>query len=230
MRYHLMTGILWLCLSYNAAAQMLISNPVVHFDPGSPKSQDVEVINTGKDILYAQINIFRVPNPDNTKEREAITDPRDAGLLVTPNRLIVPPGGRKLLRLMVRTPASKEDLVYRVRVEPKVGGLETEQQEERKQLGIKILVGYELLVIVRPPDAKPNIEIVRTGNVLSFSNQGNTNVAIRKIVQCNADKSDCEEIQGKRLYAGSVWEVELPRDGAAEVYESYGLENSVRQF
>ncbi|MCP4702155.1 MAG: hypothetical protein GY862_35635 [Gammaproteobacteria bacterium] len=225
-------GILLLCFFSSARAQMLISNPIVHFDPGRPSSQDVEVINTGRETLYAQVSVFKVPHPEiSSKQREALTDPRSAGLLVSPKRMMIPAGRKKLLRLMVRLPATDKDLVYRVRVEPKIGGMKGGKgQKQAKQIGVKILVGYEMLVIVRPQDAKPDVRVEREGRRLKFSNQGNTSLLIRKLLQCSEDGSDCAELTGWRLYAGEQWEVELPRDGAVDVYESYSMQNSVRRF
>ena len=69
-----------------AAANMVLSNAIVHFEPGSPARQDVEITNVGNEPMYVQIEPKVILNPGtDTEHREVITDPRQHGLLVTPN-------------------------------------------------------------------------------------------------------------------------------------------------
>jgi P pilus assembly chaperone PapD len=98
--------------------------------------------------------------------------------------------------------------VYRVTVKPVVGGIESEES------GLKVLVGYDVLVLVRPAQSNPNVTASRSGQRLSFSNSGNVSVELINGRQCNSGQ--CTELPGKRLYPGASWTVELNSDSPAE--------------
>ncbi len=207
-----------------ARAGLELSKMVVDFEPGTPPRQDVEVGNNGEENLYLLVEVVEIIEPQSAQpQRRELTDPRTAGLLVSPMRMIVAPGQRKLLRLVARRPATNRDLIYRVAVVPQAGSFTTEQ------MGVKVVVGYEMLVIVRPADGRPKVRTVRRGRVLEMSNDGNTNVMVQRVRQC-ATPDDCQDFPGKRLYAGSSWRLELPADRPVEVLQSYGFSNSVSRY
>ncbi len=93
--------------------------------------------------MYVQFkpSVVIAPGTENEK-RETITDPRESGFLVTPNKLVTPPGGRKLVRLVSLQPLGEKERVYRVIFKPIVGDLESDH------IGIKVLIGYEVLKFI----------------------------------------------------------------------------------
>src|SRR6202000_3140017 len=74
------------------------------------------------------------------------------------------------------------------------------------ETGLKILIGYDLLVIQRP--ARPDASVVgsRSGDTLTLKNSGNTNAELFQGQQCDAHKH-CTPLPGHRLYAGTTWSV-----------------------
>ncbi len=215
---------LWL-LAAPAWADMVLDKSILDFEPGQPLSQDIEVHNTGTETLYVTVKAFEIVDPKlEQPERRELDDPRQAGLLATPNRVVVPPGGRKPVRVMVRQPATAQDLIYRISIVPQVGEVQSET------LAVKVVVGYDALVIVRPPEASPEVEAKREGRTVEFINHGNTNVLLNRIRQCNADQSDCVELNSNRLYAGETWTLDLPRDGPVEVYHTVGFKHTVKMY
>ncbi len=212
-----------------ASANMVLSEAILHFEPGKPLRKDIEVENPSSENLYIEITPSVVVEPGTENEkRQPINDPRESGLLVTPNKLVVPPGGRKLVRLVSLKALGEEERVYRVTFKPVVGELETEQ------IGIKILVGYEVLVLMQPATPEPNLVAKRNGKTLSFMNEGNTNVLLREGKQCpkgsSADDENCESLGGRRLYPGNSWSVELPYNKAVDYQMSIGTKNLVKTF
>ncbi|MGB5739602.1 MAG: hypothetical protein WBM54_09640, partial [Woeseia sp.] len=203
-------GLPALLLCSMAQASMVLSNVILHFEPGKPTRQDIEIENTGDDTMYVQVRPHRVLNPGTEHEkRDYIADPREAGLLVTPNKLVVPPHGRKLLRFVDLKPGNDSERVYRVAVTPVVGELEAQAS------GLKILVGYEVLVLAQPSAPKPQLNGERRGQQMFFRNDGNTNVLLREGRQCPSDDTDIEDcavLGAKRLYPGNEWTLELPYD------------------
>lgn len=213
----------------SVSANMVLSEAIIHFEPGKPLRKDIEVENPSSENLYIEITPTVVEKPGTESEqRVAINDPRELGLLVTPNKLVIPPGGRKLVRLVSLQPLGEQERVYRVTFKPVVGDLETEQ------IGVKILVGYEVLVLMQPAAPEPNLIVTRNGKSLSFENQGNTNVLLREGKQCPdgaADDSEsCKRLNGKRLYPGNSWSVDLPYSKAVDYQMSIGTKNSVKTY
>jgi hypothetical protein len=84
------------------------------------------------------------------------------------------------------------------------------------------MVGYDVLVLVRP--LRPVIEVTgtRDGKRLTFHNAGNASVEIVDGRQCK--DGQCSDLPGKRLYPGTSWSVDLPSDLPAE----YTLKSSGR--
>ena len=150
----------------SVSANMVLSEAIIHFEPGKPLRKDIEVENPSSENLYVEITPAVVSEPGTKSEKRiAITDPRESGLLVTPNKIVVPPGGRKLVRLVSLEPLGEKERVYRVTFKPVVGDLETEQ------IGIKVLIGYEVLILMQPANPDPNLIVNRNGKTLSFANR-----------------------------------------------------------
>jgi len=211
------------------SANMVLSEAIIHFEPGKPLRKDIEVENPSAENLYVEITPAVVAEPGTKSEqRIAITDPRESGLLVTPNKLVVPPGGRKLVRLVSLEPLGNEERVYRVTFKPVVGDIESDH------IGVKVLIGYEVLVLMQPASPEPNLVTKRSGNSLSFENKGNTNVLLREGKQCpngvSQDSEKCQSIRGKRLYPGNSWSVDLPYNKPVDYQMSVGTKNSIKTF
>ncbi|MFT7652880.1 MAG: P pilus assembly chaperone PapD [Limisphaerales bacterium] len=208
-------------------ATMELNNVIFHFEPGESARQDVEVFNSGEDTLYVEVEPAQVLSPGTPSEgRSMIRDPRKAGLLVTPNKLVIPAGESKLVRL-VKLGNTSEEKVYRIATKPVVGGIEADQS------GLKVMIGYEVLAIVYPDDVKPNVEVQRKGKTLFVKNLGNTNVLFREGFQCetpDTPKEECEYLPGRRMYPGNEWQVELPRDLPVIYYQSIGTRNFVETY
>ena len=212
-----------------AFANMVLSEAIIHFEPGKPLRKDIEVENPSSENLYVEISPKIVSEPGTKSEhRIDITDPRESGLLVTPNKIVVPPGGRKLVRLVSLEPLGEKERVYRVTFKPVVGDIESEH------IGIKVLIGYEVLVLMQPASPEPNLITKRSGKTLSFENKGNTNVLLREGKQCpdgeSQDSEKCESLRGKRLYPGNSWSVELPYNKPVDYQISVGTKNSIKTF
>ena len=213
--------------SASAVASMELSNVILHFEPGEASREDVEIYNPTDAPMYIQIEPKEVIAAGTEKEeRKLIQDPREAGLLVTPNKLVIPPGGTKVVR-MVKLGATDKERVYRIGAKPIVEGIESETS------GLKILVGYEVLAIVYPSEAEPNLDVQRDGKKLVVKNAGNANVLLREGYQCASpkqDKDECTPLPGKRLYPGNSWELDLPEDLPVRFYQSVGTRHFVETY
>ncbi len=211
-----------------AMANMALSNAIVHFEPGEPTRQDVEISNMGSEPLYVKIEPKVVLNPGtDAEQREPITDPREHGLLVTPNRLVIAPGSAQVIRLVNIKGADDAERIFRITARPIAGEFEATTS------GLKVLIGYEVLAIVYPQKPQPNLDVIRDGRTLTITNSGNTNVFLQEGFQCKDPKAaveDCTPLPGKRMYPGMQWVTELPHDLPVRYYQSVGTRNFVETY
>ncbi len=199
-------------LSTPALAGISVNKAVIEFLHGKSTREDIVVRNDGSEQAFVKVEVFEVVNPGTPKEKRVQhANPKEMGLIVSPAKMALPPGGTKMVRMVnFNSPLDKER-IYRVKVVPVVSELFAEES------GIKMLVGYELLVMVRPETPTPLIKAERKGKKLFATNTGNTNVLMFNGSQCRGE-NDCEELAAKRMYPGASWEFDLPMDGPVDFY------------
>ncbi|HSG89844.1 MAG TPA: fimbria/pilus periplasmic chaperone [Pseudomonadales bacterium] len=222
-----------LCTFVSAAnADMVLDRSILVFDADAGR-QDVEVTNTGDDNLYLNTEILTVRDPGTQQEaRVSVEDPDAVGVLVTPARMVVPPGGRQLVRIVLLEEPAATDRIFRINLVPVVAPLEAEAT------AVKVIVAYQLLVIVRPENPQPQLEWTRDGTRITFANSGNSNVLLYGGIQCppgtepgGEGGAACVELGvARRLYAGNSWTLELPFDAPVDFTTTVGVENVRRRF
>lgn len=216
-----------LLISPFASSNLAIDRIIIDFTKDTPQQNDVRLINTSEtETLFVSVEVLEVEAPGTSEETHLIADdPFKIGLIASPNRLIIPPGTNRLVRLVNLFPADDEERIFRVNFTPVAG----EQDEDENTL--RLLVGYQALVIVRPNN--PTFDVVgeRNGNTLTLKNKGNTNVYLDTFRQCTDEElSDCEAIAETRLYPGNIRELELMHDGPVAFYAIDGSESHPMTF
>jgi P pilus assembly chaperone PapD len=193
-----------------AGAELLLSQLVVELAPVTRSRSDIEILNNDSERAYVAAEPREVLNPGTASEsRRDDPDPEKLGLLVSPSRMILDPGQRRLLRIATIAPPSDRERVYRVTVKPVVGELSAPGS------GLKVLVGYDVLVLVRPRDMNPHVSATRSGNQLTLKNDGNVSVELVDGKACDA-ASSCSELPGSRLYAGAQKTIEVSSSSQVE--------------
>lgn len=193
-----------------ASAELVVSDLVVELGAAAQPRKDVEVWNNSDERSYVEIAPVEVLSPGSTEERRVREpDPEKLGLLVSPNRMILEPGQRKVVRIARIVPASDQERVYRITIKPVVGEVSGDHS------GLKVLVGYDVLAIARPANPSPSISGNRDGNSLMIRNGGNSSVELMNGKQCDG-AGQCVSLPGKRLYAGASWTQQLPGRGTVE--------------
>jgi len=188
-----------------AGAELVLSQLVVDLVPGKQDRADIEVLNRSPDRSFVTIEPREIVAP-GTPDEAARTDPdpEKLGILVSPERMVLEPGERRLLRIASLAPSDRER-VYRVTVEPVIGKLSSQSS------GLKILVGYDVLVLVRPSDPRPHVTGSRSGTDLDLANDGNLSVELLGGRACDAAMRNCRDLPGGRLYAGAKRSVPIGR-------------------
>lgn len=200
-----------------ASAEITLSQLIVELTPGA-KARDVEIYNPSEERAYVLIEPRQILEPGQSSEHSASpADPEQLGLLVSPRKLILEPNQRRLIRIADIRSDTTTERVYRVTVKPQVGEIIGDKS------GLKLLIGYDMLVIARPARPQPaNLEARRVGSTIEITNRGNSSVELENGKQCRSAKVDCMDLGGKRLYAGATWTVTLP-------YRQVPVEFKVRQ-
>ena len=204
-------GVACLLVSQTVFAQLAVDRIIVDFTADSPNRNDVQLANTSEtETLFVNVEVLEVENPGTPDETRVVTDdPSQIGLIASPTRVILPPGSRRLVRLVNLFPAEDEERIFRVNFTPVAGEFEAEQSS------VRLMVGYQALIIVRPTSTVFDLEGERDGNMLTLTNNSNTNVYLSSIRHCEDGQADeeCTPLAENRLYPGNVWEMELPGEG-----------------
>ena len=207
-----------------ARAELVLSQLVVELTPTEYARTDVEIWNNGDERAFVAIDPREIIAPGTKAERSYVDpDPEKLGLLVSPARMILEPRQRKLLRI-ASIETNNSERVYRVTVKPVAGQLSAQTS------GLKLLVGYDVLVLVRPTQIKPHVSGTRSGDKLTLRNDGNVSVELVDGRECDLSMKVCQALPGGRLYSGSEKTVAVASDRRAEYKLKVGTKLTAVQF
>ena len=201
------------------AAQLVVDRTVLEFSPET-RAQTVIVGNSGDQAMYVTTELNESLDPESAEPTlQSYTDPRTAPVIANPRTMLLQPGQRKQLRLLVKAADVDKDRIYKLKVKPYIDKVTLNQPvDSRKRSALKVSVGYNLLLIQRPADPKAEVSVERRDGAIVFANAGNTNVLLKDIRQCDSAGQMCEELGTNRLYAGEELRIDLPKPGGAEQY------------
>ena len=102
-------------------------------------------------------------------------------------------------------------------MKPVVGDILADQAPAagKKSMNIKVLVGYQAIVLVRPAKVVEMLEASRHGRQLRFENAGDVSVLLDAGRQCATPETagaSCAQLPSKRLRPGATWELALASD------------------
>lgn len=199
------------CAVTPASAELVINQMVVELAQSS-RTADVLIFNHGKERSYIAIEPIEVLNPGTSDEKRVSNpDPRVLGLLLSSTRLILEPGQKRLVRVAATSIPEDRERIYRVTIKPVTGDVASETS------GLKLLVGYEMLVMVKPVRGAPvAVEAQRSGNELTLVNRSNSSVELVDGKHCPDQTANCSALPSKRLYAGARWSQAVSAGGRIE--------------
>lgn len=171
------------------------------------QSMTKRIYNTGTSTAFSRVDVLEI-DPTNMKgnaetpQKEIIADNINKNrLIVTPSRLIIPPGGFQSVRI-IWPGDRKVEKYFRVRFTPVVPqandsfGLDqkavSEYRKNSLKAGVNVLTGYGTIVIVQPE--KPVFNSIfdqSKKGVITVRNNGNTTISLDNIRQCKSAKTDC---------------------------------------
>lgn len=188
-----------------ASAELSLSQLVVDLRPAAARTADIEIYNDSDDRSFVTVEPREIIAAGLDRESAVRSpDPEKLGLLVSPARLVIEPHQRRRMRIAAIGATPARERVYRVTVKPVTGDVTSAES------GLKLLIGYDLLVLVRPPASKPVVEARRSGRTLTIANRGTASVELADGKQCDVKGANCQSLPSKRLYAGASWDQTLP--------------------
>jgi hypothetical protein len=228
--------LLGLCIatSFSASAsKILVDNVIVNFDANNRGKEDVFVRNLSEENSYVKVIVTEVINAglDNQTKIEH-KNPKEAGIFVSPNKLVLNPKGtkgeNKAIRIANLNKSLEKDRIYRIQVVPVIGDF----QKEDEGLGVKILMGYEILTLIQPNKPVLDYSYTIEGKKLIISNTGNSNFLLHRGVQCeDKERTKCSKLPTKRIYADMKYTLDLPYNTKEiEYYIQFGEKNELKTF
>jgi Mat/Ecp fimbriae periplasmic chaperone len=200
-----------------ARAEIALSQVIVDFEPNAATHQDIEVWNPGATRTFVVVEPYEIKNAGLPQEqRTSAPDPATLGLLVSPQRIILEPGQRRLVRVSAVTPRQQSDRIYRLTIKEVAGDVSAESS------ALMLLLGYDVLVMLRPEVIAGTVVARREGNRLVLRNESNTAQEIFEGQQCNAKGDECLSLAGTRLYPGAELAMDLEYDTGGQFQVRYG--------
>ena len=218
----------------SAHAQLTIDNVTRTIMPNERPIQNFNVHNISDHrILKGTVEIkefFR--NMDDSETTKPTND-----FMVAPASLILRPGDRKVVRLVMRRPPSDDvERYYNINfqasipepLELKALGLKQGESKKKNTINAQISVvsGIGAFLTVAPKHINAKLTWSRDATGITFKNDGNVSVDMRprKNYCFDRDKKDCVELPFKRIYPGHTWRFPISGDKAITYY--YNVYNS----
>lgn len=212
----------------------VIATPIIGigsmYDVLAPGSQSItkRIYNTGTSTAFVRVDIIDAfPGKESggkelqQKQFNGNALEKDR-LVVTPQRLIIPPAGFQTVRILWPSDRNEEQY-FRVRFTPVLPdsgdgfGIDSNAAEkyrnEALKVGVNVLTGYGTIVIVQPN--KPHFNSVVNTNslgVITVKNNGDTTISLDSIRHCKSVNTDCGETRRQFLLPGRKSEIS-PKTG-----------------
>lgn len=138
-------------------ASIGVSPMKVEFDPlHDITTQDITVTNEDNTkITYVDVTPFLVKKFGTKEKNIAIKNPKDLGLLVSPQKLVIPAKQSRFVRVTSLNLCPKDKKIYQLVIKPAYGDLVLAQQPStKKNLALKLVVGYGVKIVVNPCNRK----------------------------------------------------------------------------
>lgn len=207
-----MACVLW---STAASASLVLDKVIIDLEAGGPARDDIELLNDGDERIYVAVEPFEVLYPDTDREQRVELSLDTPGpIFVSPRRLVLEPGERRLLRIAMLGERPERERVFRVRVRPVSGELVSDAD------GLKVLVGYDTLVLLRSAEDIGSIVATRGEGRLRLENRSNSSIELFDGKACLPGSSECRALSSNRLYPGEEWVIDAAGEERVEFLQA----------
>jgi len=206
-------------------AELILDQVIVDIEADQRARSDIEISNAGTETMYIVVEPYEILNPGlENEKRVQLENPTLSRVFVSPRKVILQPGERSLIRIVGLGDRPKQDRVFRLTIRPVVGDLNSEED------ALKVLVGYDALVLLRADKELGEVVGIRTGKKLVLENRSNSAREFFDGIQCDAAGQKCQSLPSKRLYPRQSFVVNLPYDTGAKYQTAVGEEIDTRSY
>lgn len=149
-------------------------------------------------------------------------------ILISPKNFILEPKKTRIIRAVKQTPMDDKEHMYTISFEPREYKEDAPWQNmnaEGVKMATTFVITSGLLMTVSPQNPNTSITWERDYEGITFRNDGNTQVDLRRRVSYCYDGSNCMELPGQRIHPGKEWRFKV--DGSIPIEWSYAVYNRV---
>lgn len=159
----------------------------------------IRVYSKSEATQYIRINVKKIVNPaTETEKEENVQSWNENNLIASPNKIILPAGGSKAVRMTQIEPPENEVLyrVYFESVSAEPDKKEVEVGNGKTKASLSLNIVFAALVRVLPKKVNIALEAKLDESKIILKNIGNVRAGVQKISLCNNDKinSECSTI------------------------------------
>ena len=229
------------------ANQIAINKSIITFKDNKNISEKYEIKNGFPHKAYIDTELYEIIYPGTKKQHKVIyksvdkttkvgmsfykkmkgknveiKDYIDSGIHFTPNKLILEENGNfldtKSISILNLNESLAKERVYRLKTFPIIAGF----KNNNKVTGVKILIQYEILILVQPNTPILSYEVDFDNNLMTIKNKGNSNFILEKLTQCDNQGVNCYELTSKRIYADASHSYKLKYTTPISVKLNFG--------
>ena len=160
------------CIPFTCFAQVIVSDAILEFKDGERLITDIAVGNYSADkTIQIKSVITEVINPASENAEHLSTKT----LFTAPEMFTLSPKTQRAVRIASQERPENKERIFRIVFSPKVieqGGVATSK--------IHTLTTTGVMVILNPPSPTENLTWERTEDRITFTNNGNTNLVLRR--------------------------------------------------
>ncbi|ECF2635223.1 hypothetical protein E1760_15900 [Salmonella enterica subsp. enterica serovar Montevideo] len=193
-----LTGALFLVLTGYAYAGIQVSPMTINLDGQDDYSGAVSVYSTSTETQYIKVTVKKIIFPGTSQQKEIPVLPGDGeGLVVSPQRFVLSPQGKHIIRLLPLNVPQNESL-YRVYVSSVPNENEVDKADNNASITINVIWGA--LVYVEPKNGIISLSYDnKTGELV---NHGNRHIRVSDYGFC-LSKEKCQwKKYARTIYPG----------------------------
>lgn len=166
----------------------------------------IRVYSKSKETQYIKVSVKKVINPGTPQEKdEPVANWQENNLIISPNKIIVPAGSNKAVRLTQITPPAQETL-YRVYFEavspdaPSPQDMMSADGKKKTAVSLSLNMVFAALVRVMPEKSVTQLSASLQQNNLTVHNTGNIRTGVMSVDFCpsNTKTDACQHQDFKR--------------------------------
>jgi P pilus assembly chaperone PapD len=174
-----------LCSSF-ASANVMVYPMTLKINYENANKNQFKIFSKSDKTQYLKVYVAQVVNPATPQEHETpISIMSGTGIIASPQKIILPPGGEHTVRVRSLSTPNKE-ILYRVYVEPVTAEDSEYKENNAASVGINLTWG----VLVYSPPASPisNLSVnIKNG---TLENTGNIHTWVKDISLCSGSTPD----------------------------------------